>query len=219
MDAVVLAGGIPQPNEPLYSYSHGEAKALIDMAGKPMIQWVLDALGASKSIEHIVLIGLSDKAKLACKKPLTYLPNQGKLLENLKAGAAKVVELNPKAEYVLFVSSDIPSITPEMVEWLIATCKQTDDDLYYNVVRREDMERVFPGSRRTYTRLKDLAVCGGDMNMARASIVRPKLRVREQANRRSQESRRPGGLDRARYYLQILLWAAYCRRCHPACGR
>ena len=48
MDAVVLAGGIPQPNEPLYSYSHGEAKALIDMAGKPMIQWVLDALGDFK---------------------------------------------------------------------------------------------------------------------------------------------------------------------------
>lgn len=171
MDAVVLAGGIPQPNEPLYSYSHGEAKALIDMAGKPMIQWVLDALGTSKSIERVVVIGLSDKARLPCKKPLTYLPNQGKLLENLKAGAAKVLEINPKAEYVLFVSSDIPSITAEMVEWLIATCKQTDDDLYYNVVRREDMERVFPGSRRTYTRLKDLAVCGGDMNMARASIV------------------------------------------------
>ena len=104
MDAVVLAGGIPQPNEPLYSYSHGEAKALIDMAGKPMIQWVLDALGASKSIERVGWpgqIGLSDKAKLPCKKPLTYIPNQGKLLENLKAGAAKVLEINPKAEYVL----------------------------------------------------------------------------------------------------------------------
>ena len=171
MDAVVLAGGIPQPNEPLYAYSHGEAKALIDMAGKPMIQWVLDALGGSKSIERVVVIGLSEKAKLPCKKPLTYLPNQGKLLENLKAGTAKVLELNPRAEYVLFVSSDIPGITAEMVEWLLATCKETDHDLYYNVVRREDMEKRFAGSKRTYTRLKDLEVCGGDMNMARAAIV------------------------------------------------
>jgi molybdopterin-guanine dinucleotide biosynthesis protein A len=171
MDAVVLAGGIPQPNEPLYSYSHGEAKALIDMAGKPMIQWVLDALGDSKSVDRIVVIGLTDKAKLACKKPVTYMSNQGKLLDNLKAGTARVLELNPKAEYVLFVSSDIPGITPDMVDWLVDTCKQTDHDLYYNVVRREDMEKRFPGSKRTYTRLKDLQVCGGDMNVARAAIV------------------------------------------------
>jgi GTP:adenosylcobinamide-phosphate guanylyltransferase len=171
MDAVLLAGGIPQPNEPLYSYSHGEAKALIDMAGKPMIQWVLDALGDAKSIERIVVIGLSDKANLKCKKPLTYLSNQGKLLDNLKAGTARVLELNPRAKYVLFASSDIPGITSEMVEWLVSTCMQTDDDIYYNVIRREDMEKRFPGSKRTYTRLKDMEVCGGDMNMARTAIV------------------------------------------------
>ncbi len=171
MDAVVLAGGIPQPDEPLYSYSGGEAKALIDVAGKPMVQWVLDALGEAKSIDRIVLIGLSGKSNLACKKPLTYLSNQGKMLENLKAGTAKVLELNPAAEYVLFASSDIPAITPDMVDWLVATCGETDDDLYYNVVRREDMEKRYPGSKRTYTRLKGMEVCGGDMNMARAAIV------------------------------------------------
>ena len=42
MDAVILAGGIPRPDEPLYAYSNGEAKALIDVAGKPMIQWVYE---------------------------------------------------------------------------------------------------------------------------------------------------------------------------------
>jgi CTP:molybdopterin cytidylyltransferase MocA len=171
MDAVLLAGGIPRPEEPLYSFSNGEAKALIDVAGKPMIQWVLDALGGARSIERVVVIGLSAKSDLSCKKPLTYLSNQGKMLDNLKAGTAKVLELNPRAEYVLFVSSDIPGITGEMVDGLIKTCRESNDDLYYNVIRREDMERRFPGSKRTYTRLKDMEVCGGDMNMARAAIV------------------------------------------------
>jgi molybdopterin-guanine dinucleotide biosynthesis protein A len=171
MDAVVLAGGIPRPDEPLYSFSNGEAKALIEVAGKPMVQWVLDALGGAKSIERIVLIGLSAKANLPCKKHITYMPNQGKMLDNVRASTARVLELNPKAEFVLFASSDIPGITSEMVDWLVKTCAETDDDLYYNVVRREDMEKRFPGSKRTYTRLKGLEVCGGDMNMARASIV------------------------------------------------
>jgi len=91
MDAVVTAGGIPQTDEPLYSYSRGEAKALIDIAGKPMVQWVLDALGEAHTIERVVLIGLTDRSGLTCKKPLTYLSNQGKMLDNLKAGTAKVL--------------------------------------------------------------------------------------------------------------------------------
>lgn len=171
MDAVILAGGIPRPDEPLYAYSNGEAKALIDVAGKPMIQWVVDALCESKSVERIVLIGLSAKAQLPCKKPITYMSNQGKLLQNVQAGTAKVLELNPKAKYVLFASSDIPGVTGEMVDWLVQTCSETQDDLYYNVIRREDMEKRFPGSKRTWTKLKDLEVCGGDMNVVRAAIV------------------------------------------------
>jgi hypothetical protein len=171
MDAVLTAGGVPQPDESLYLYSDGGAKALIDVAGKPMIQWVLDALGDAKTIDRVVVIGLSEKSKLSCRKPLTYLSNQGKMLDNLKAGTARVLQLNPKAKYILFVSSDIPGITGEMVDWLVNTCMETQDDLYYNVIRREDMERRFPASKRTYTPLKDMEVCGGDMNMARAAIV------------------------------------------------
>jgi GTP:adenosylcobinamide-phosphate guanylyltransferase len=171
MDAVVTAGGIPQPDEPLYAYSKGESKALIDVAGKPMIQWVLDALGDAQTIERIVVIGLTDKSNLTCRKPLAYLSNQGKMLDNLKAGTAKVLELNPKAKNVLFVSSDIPSIKAKMVDWVVNTCLETSDDLYYNVIRREDMEERFPNSKRTYTPLKDMEVCGGDLNMARAAIV------------------------------------------------
>ena len=49
MDAIVTAGGIPRPEDPLYTYSHGDSKALIDVAGKPMIQWVLDALGRGET--------------------------------------------------------------------------------------------------------------------------------------------------------------------------
>jgi len=171
MDAVVTAGGIPQPDEPLYVYSKGGSKALIDIAGRPMIQWVLDALSKAKTIDRVVVIGLSAKSDLTCKKPLIYMSNQGKMLDNLKAGTAKVMELNPKAKYVLFVSSDIPSITAEMVDWMVNTTSETKDDIYYNVVRREDMEARFPGSKRTYTPLKDMEVCGGDMNVARTAIV------------------------------------------------
>ncbi len=171
MDAIVFAGGIPQPDEPLYPYSAGEPKALIDIAGKPMIQWVLDALCEAGTVDRIVIIGLTEKSRLDCLKPLNYLPNEGRLLENVKAGTAKVLELNPKAKYVLLASSDTPAITGEMIDWIVKTCMETKDDLYYNVIRREVMERRFPGSKRTYTKLKDMEVCGGDTNVVRTAIV------------------------------------------------
>jgi hypothetical protein len=34
------------------------------------------------------------------------------------------------------------------------------------------MEERFPNSNRSYTRLKDVEVCGGDLNMIRASTVK-----------------------------------------------
>lgn len=166
MDAIVTAGGIPLPEDPLYAHSNGEPKALIDIAGKPMIQWVLDALSDARHVDRGVIVGLSPKSEVTCKKPLYFLSNQGNMLANIIAGVNKVLELNPQAEYVLIVSSDIPGIKSFMVDWLIETAMQTQDDIYYGVVPRQVMEKRYPDSRRTYTRLKDMEVCGADINIA-----------------------------------------------------
>jgi NDP-sugar pyrophosphorylase family protein len=171
MDAIVTAGGIPQPDELLYPYTQGIAKAMLDIAGKPMIQWVLDALSASQKVESVVLIGLTAESGVTCSKPVTYIPNQGGMLENIIGGIKKVIELHPDMHHVLLVSSDIPAITGEMVDWVIDSAMQTDEDVYYNVVRRDVMEARFPGSKRSYTRLKDIELCGGDMNVVRTAMV------------------------------------------------
>ncbi len=165
MDAIVTAGGIPQPQDPLYSYSRGNSKALIDVAGKPMIQWVLDALSDAKNVDNVIVIGLSAKSGLICKKPIYYISNQGRMLANIVAGVDKTLELNKKNQYVLVVSSDIPALKSEMVDWLIDTCMQTKDDIYYGVCPRNVMEARFSNSKRTYTHLKDMDVCGADMNL------------------------------------------------------
>ena len=171
MDAIVTAGGIPQPEDPLYNYSHGDSKALIDVAGKPMVQWVLDALSEARSIDNVVIVGLTEKSGLACSKKMYFVSNQGKMVENLRAGAQKVQEVNSKAKYVLVVSSDIPAITGEMVDWVVNTAMETQQDVYYNVIPREVMEARFPGCKRTWTKLKDMEVCGGDMNVARLGMI------------------------------------------------
>jgi GTP:adenosylcobinamide-phosphate guanylyltransferase len=187
MDAIVTAGGIPQPDDPLYPYSNGNSKALIDVAGKPMIQWIFDALGNSKKVDRVIVVGLSPKNELTCRKPLYYISNQGRMLANIVAGINKSVELNRKNQYVLLVSSDIPALRGEMVDWLINTCMKTRDDLYYGVCPREVMERRFPASNRTYTKLKDVEICGSDINVIHVNQATQHLDTWEQliGNRKS----------------------------------
>jgi GTP:adenosylcobinamide-phosphate guanylyltransferase len=171
MDAIVTAGGIPLPEEPLYPATMGQAKAMVDVAGRPMIQWVLDALTDAKTVDNVVIVGLTDKMGLKCGKKMYFISNQGKMVENLQAGGRKVREINPQAEHVLLVSSDIPGITGEMVDWVVNTDMQTKLDVYYHYIRREVIEKRYPGCKRTWTHLKGMDVCGGDMNVGRLSLL------------------------------------------------
>ena len=171
MDAIVTAGGIPLPEEPLYPATRGQSKALVDVAGKPMIQWVLDALTDARTIQNVIIVGLTVKSGLKCGKKMYFVPNQGGMVKNLQAGGRKVLEVSPKTKHVLMVASDIPTITAEMVDWVVNTDMQTKLDVYYHVIQREVMEKRFPGSKRTWTHLKDMEICGGDMNVAGLDLL------------------------------------------------
>jgi GTP:adenosylcobinamide-phosphate guanylyltransferase len=187
MYAIVTAGGIPQPEDPLYQYSKGDSKALIDIAGKPMVQWVVDALNDAKNVEGIVMIGLSAKTGLVSGKPIHFISNQGRMLANIVAGVNKALELDPETEYVLVVSSDIPALKGDMVDWLVDTCMQTEDELYYGLCPRDVMEARYPNSKRTYTRLKDIELCGADIHVSHVRMATEHLDLWEKliGNRKS----------------------------------
>ena len=80
IDALVLAGGIPADGEPLYPLTQGKSKALLPVVGKPMAQWVLDALGASRQVRRAVVVGLD--GGLRYPRELVYVPNHGGMLDN-----------------------------------------------------------------------------------------------------------------------------------------
>jgi hypothetical protein len=109
------------------------------------------------------------------------------MLANIVAGVKKSVELNKKTEYVLIVSSDIPAIKGDMVDYLVDASTQTRDDIYYGVCPRDVMETRFPTSKRTYTKLKDMQVCGADINVIHVSMTTDHLETWEKliGNRKS----------------------------------
>ena len=187
MYAIVTAGGIPNPEDPLYTFAKGDSKALLDVAGRPMVQWVLDALNDAKQVDEIIFIGLSAKSGLVSRKPMHYISNQGRMLSNIVAGVNKALELDSKTEYVLVVSSDIPALKGDMVDWLVDTCMETDDEMYYGLCPRDVMEARFPNSKRTYTRLKDMEMCGADIHVTHVRMATDHLELWEKliGNRKS----------------------------------
>lgn len=166
INCILMAGGVPQEEDLLYEYTQGKPKALLDVAGKPMVQWVLDALDAAPSVGDIVVVGLADTATVASPKIARYLPDQGSMLKNILGGIDWVVERNPQAQQVLISSSDIPLLTGAMVERLLAQCADPTVDVYHTIVPREKMEQRFPGSRRSYVHFSDGDFAAGDIHVA-----------------------------------------------------
>jgi len=172
MNAFIMAGKVPTEDDPLFTYTNGGPKALIDVAGKPMVQWVLDALNDSGQVDRIAIIGLAESDDLHSRIPVSYVADQGDMLLNALAGLSWAAELAPDEPYALFCSADIPSITGQIVDWRVQTALESPEfDLDYVAVERPVMEARFPGSNRSFIRFRDVEVCGGDMNVINVGMA------------------------------------------------
>ncbi|HLF25496.1 MAG TPA: nucleotidyltransferase family protein [Anaerolineae bacterium] len=172
MDAIVIAGHTPGKTDALLTYAGVENKALIPIAGKPMIKWVTDALVGSGYVERLILVGFDNTGGIDFgPKPVVCVPDQGRLLKNVWAGARRALQDTTRRDRMLICACDIPLITTAIVDDHVATMLETQHDLYYTLIDRATMLTRFPTSRRSYTHLRDGAFCGGDLNMAGARAI------------------------------------------------
>jgi GTP:adenosylcobinamide-phosphate guanylyltransferase len=162
MDAVVTAGGICLPGDPLYALTGVEKKALISLAGKPMVGWVVEALWESDLIEHIAVVGLQPDEVDFGDIPVSFADSAGELVDNVLTGLETIRRVNPTVKKILLCSSDIPLITPEIVRGFIQECGAQEADAYYAIVEEKTMEARFPGSMRTFVPFKGGRYSGGD---------------------------------------------------------
>jgi hypothetical protein len=118
-----------------------------------------------------VLIGLPEGAPIRHPAIAARLPDQGSLFRNIRAGGEWILRNDPSAEMAIAASGDLPAITSEMVTWVADSALQTEHDLYYVVVPKETMEAQFPNSHRSFVRLRDCTLSGGDLHILRLSLL------------------------------------------------
>lgn len=137
-----------------------------------MAQWVIDGLSQAETVEHLVVIGLEQDSGLHSPKPISYISDQGGLVDNLMAGTLKILEIAPQTQSALTAAADIPTLRGSMVDWLVGQAKSLHRDLIYPVIEKSIMEARFPGTQRSYLPMKDGDYCGGDLFVLGSGLLK-----------------------------------------------
>ncbi len=160
IDVIVLGGGKLKEN---FSDDFSiTSKACLDINGKPMVEYVLDALRGCSDVGRIVLIGTDSFKDRWTKKVDKTLVGKGTLTENLFAG----VDFLKTKEPILLVSADVPLITSEAISDFLKRCFEMDGEAFYPIIPKICIESKFPEVRRTYFELKEGIFTGGNLGLA-----------------------------------------------------
>lgn len=161
-DAIVLAGG----REPDLD-AKTPNKAFIQLAGRPLISFVVDALQGARGIGRIAAVGPEDALRPVLPPAVSIVSDHGTITDNI-VGATHT--LGAQA-LTLVAASDIPLLTSAAIEEFLDACAKDNADFYYAIVPQDAMEAQFPGARKTYARLTDGTFCGGSVMLFNPRVL------------------------------------------------
>ena len=164
-DAIILAGGT---SPWLKKLSGTEYRAVAMLGGRPLVSYIIDALLACEAINKITIAGSEKElAEIALPEGVQVAEAGGTMLDTAMAALKAADAVNP----VLFVTDDIPLLTPEaVIDFLQRTGNQTAD-VFYSIIPRSACLEKFPLGKRTYVNFKDGVFTGGNVLLVKPEIV------------------------------------------------
>lgn len=163
VDVVILAGGDGEVIDPSCRF-----KGLVDVAGRPLVEWVVDAFRDARLVNEIaVVMPTAENLGSWVDKVDKLVVSDRDFMDNSVAG----VRAFRDERRVLVATGDVPLLTGSAVDEFVTASLETEADFVYPLVRRDDLERQFPGSDRTYFRLKSGWHTGGNAMIANPLLV------------------------------------------------
>lgn len=163
VDAVVLAGGDGAVIDPTIRF-----KGLLPIVGRPMVSWVVDALKASSMVAEVaVVVPTAEDLGPWADDVDKIVVSDGAFLENVLAGVGAF--RNDRS--TLVATGDIPALTPQAVDDFVTRSLATGAEFTYPLIRKSDMLEQFPGSVRSFVKLVDGEVTGGNMMLINPFLV------------------------------------------------
>jgi len=164
--AIVLAGQRAE-GDPLAESQGLTWKALVPVAGRPMVERVLQALLTSRTVGRI-LVCAPTPALLAEIPSLQAALNQGRIrLLPTEAGPAESTaaawQRAGRPCPTLVTTADHALLTPALVDSFCRRAGEKDADIQAALVPAEAIEAAFPKARRTYLRFRQGAYSGANL--------------------------------------------------------
>ncbi len=176
--ALLLAGG-KSPSEILEA-TGVKLKALVEILGKPMFTYTLDALLDAEEVNQtLIFCGETCEAFPSLDGEVaTTFSSTGDLADALK-GCLDFYESEVGGSFwdslLLISSSDIPLVTAAIVSDFILEARNLNADGVWPIVEKKHIEARFPGSKRTYLKTKQGTFTGGNMFLVKPKALRAKL--------------------------------------------
>jgi len=144
-------------------------KGLVPIAGKPMIEWVVEALRGAETIDQIaVVVPCADNLGEWVKLVDHVVVSDASFIDNALAGFSAFEGNRP----VLAATGDLPALTAAAVDDFVSRSLEAGAQFSYPLVSAEEMEAQFPGSQRTYVKVSGGKVTGGNMMVLAPEVVR-----------------------------------------------
>lgn len=173
ISAVVLAGR--SNTGALSQVSDAPCEALVEVAKRPLVAYITEALLGTVGIERVTLVGPREHLEGLEKERLAVVQCGDNIIDNVRLGLAGV----PPEGWVLITSCDIPLVTPAILKDFLNACPLDEGDFFYPIVTKESTEGKYPLTRRTYVSLKDGTYTGGNFFLIRAKAVERALALAE----------------------------------------
>ena len=167
--AVVLAGTRGE-GDPLAAAEGLRHRALLPVAGVPMLLRVVRTLQEAPAVDRIQ-VSIDDPSALDDVAELAEAVKDGSLAVrcSLSSPSRSVLDCLEAAgsRPVLVTTADHALLTPAMIEYFLEGCEKTKADLCVGLVSRTVLEARFPESARTWLRFRDDDYSGANLFLFR----------------------------------------------------
>jgi GTP:adenosylcobinamide-phosphate guanylyltransferase len=153
IDAVVLAGSRPG-RDALLGDSGVATKALLPIAGRPMLLYVVDALLAAPGVGNISILA-QDSAVLAQAPALATLANNPRIAfvdSGTGISTSLAAAVSRHAAPLLVTTADNVLLTPAMIADFLSG--SSGSDVAVAMVARQNLRARYPQSRRTWLKFR-----------------------------------------------------------------
>lgn len=162
-------------------------KAMLDVAGKPIIRYIVEALLACDDIDRVVVVGPRESfLPVIGDLGVDIVPQKRSLVENGWEGFLQTIPeyrrtgaLTPEIidayrdKYVLFLSGDIPLISPRELHEFISQCDMEHFDYVAGATSEKVLELFGPRKGRPGIKMATFHMWDGNLRQNNLHMARP----------------------------------------------